>query len=96
MRRHEACRRSAAGEGILICSQCNCDFKPWRLRQKFCSHGCHDESRKKVNVRQLQQLAAAGETKAEIARQLGVSYMTVRRWISQYGLEQAWREQRYA
>lgn len=80
----------------MICAQCGCDFKEWRARQRFCSHGCHDESRKKVNVGRLQQLVSTGETKAEIARQLGVSYMTVRRWVSQYGLERDWREQRYA
>lgn len=80
----------------MICPQCNCEFEPWRSRQKFCSHGCHDESRKKVNVGRLQQLVSTGETKAQIARQLGVSYMTVRRWIADYGFEQAWREQRYA
>lgn len=81
---------------ILKCHTCKGEFKAWRSRQKFCSHACHDMSRTMVNVARLQQLAFSGATKAAIARELGVSYMTVRRSIAAYGLERMWREQRYA
>jgi hypothetical protein len=81
---------------ILVCQHCRCEFNAWRARQKFCSHACHDVSRTVVDVSKLQQLAFSGQTKAEMARQLGVSYMTVRRAIAMYGFEKFWREQRYA
>lgn len=81
---------------ILKCQQCGCEFRAWRARQRFCSHDCHDISRTVVDVTKLKQLAFSGQTKAAIARQLGVSYMTVRRAMAMYGFERLWREQRYA
>ena len=80
----------------LVCENCRCEFDAWRARQKFCSHECHDCSRTLVDAAKLESLVSSGETKAEIARQLGVSYMTVRRSVAAYGFERIWREQRYA
>lgn len=81
---------------IRKCAQCGCEFKPSKSRVRFCSHNCHDVSRELLSAQKLQQLACAGETKVEIARQLGVSLMTVRRAIRKYGFEDSWRELRYA
>ena len=80
----------------MNCRQCNGHYQPWRERQKFCSHNCADESRRKTDINRLCQLAYSGATKAEMAREFGVGYSTVRRWITEYGLETTWREQRYA
>jgi hypothetical protein len=82
----------------MICAHapCGCEFVPWRAKQKFCSHNCHDESRKRVDLERLTRLAFSGMPKAAIAREMGVSWITVRRWIATYGLERMWREQRYA
>lgn len=81
---------------MMRCQQCGVDFDAWRSRQRFCSQGCYDVSRTIVDVAKLAQMVTRGETKAEIARQFGVSYITARRWVATYGFEQAWREQRYA
>lgn len=80
----------------MRCKQCGCEFKPCKRGVRFCSHSCHDLSRQVVDALKIQRLAAAGETKAEIARQLGVSYITVRRAIQKYGYEHEWRAMRYA
>lgn len=80
----------------MICRKCKCEYEPWRDRQKFCSHNCADEGKRLVDVAKLAQLVCTGETKAEIARQLGVGYSTVCRNITEYGLQGTWREQRYA
>ena len=81
---------------IRKCAQCRCDFKPSKPRVKFCSHNCHDVSRELLKAQKIKQLACAGERKTEIARQLGVSLMTVRRAIRKYGFEAEWRQLRFA
>lgn len=80
----------------MKCLQCGCEFKPCKARVRFCSHNCHDVSRELLSAEKIKQLACAGETKTEIARQLGVSLMTVRRAIRKYGFEDQWRQLRYA
>jgi hypothetical protein len=80
----------------VICQKCSCEFDPWRARQKYCSHNCHDESMRRVDVNRLREMVFSGETKAEMARQFGVSYATIRRNVAEYGLQGTWREQRYA
>lgn len=81
---------------ILTCLRCRCEFDAWRARQKFCSQDCHDLSRVLVDAEKLKVLVIDGLPKARIARELGVSWMTVRRAIARYGFEQLWRRQRYA
>jgi hypothetical protein len=81
---------------IRKCAQCGCEFKASKSRVRFCSHNCHDVSRQLLDAKKIQQLACAGEPKAEIARQLGVSLITVRRAIRKYGFEREWHELRYA
>lgn len=80
---------------IRKCAQCGCDFKPSKARVRFCSHNCHDVSRELLKAQQIKQLACAGAAKTEIARQLGVSLMTVRRAIRKYGFENEWRQLRF-
>jgi hypothetical protein len=82
----------------MICQniKCGCEYSPWRARQKFCSQNCADEMKRRIDIAELTRLVFAGETKAGIARELGVNYITVRRAIRDFGLEGAWREQRYA
>jgi len=77
------------------CLQCGCDFKPSKARVKYCSHNCHDVSRELLSAQKIKQLAFSGATKVAIARQLGVSLMTVRRAIQKYGFDREWRELRY-
>jgi predicted nucleic acid-binding Zn ribbon protein len=78
------------------CELCGILFRPFCAGRKFCSQNCADERKRRVDIAQLSKLVFSGETKAAIARQLGVSYATVRRNVSEYGLQAAWREQRYA
>jgi DNA invertase Pin-like site-specific DNA recombinase len=78
------------------CLQCGRDFKPSKSRVKFCSHNCHDVSRELLTAQKIKQLACAGETQCEIARQLGVSRATTQRAIKKYGFDREWRELRYA
>ena len=75
--------------------QCGCEFKPAKSTVKFCSHNCHDVNRQLLVARKIQQLACAGESKVEIARQLGVSLSTVRRAIGKYGFQRDWHELRW-
>lgn len=79
----------------MKCLQCGCEFKPSKPRVRFCSHNCHDVSREVLSAEKIKQLACAGETKTEIARQLGVSLSTARRAIRKYGFENEWRQLRY-
>lgn len=74
---------------------CGREFKPWRSRQKFCSHDCHDLSRRAIDVEVLRRLALTGMPKAQMARELNVSWSTVRRAIGVYGFQRLWQEQRY-
>lgn len=78
------------------CHQCGREFRPSKARVKFCSHNCHDVSRQLLDAQKIRQLACAGETLPEIARQLGVSFSTARRAIVKYGFHSEWRELRYA
>jgi transposase len=82
----------------MICqnTKCGCTYTPWRKRQKFCSQNCADELKRRIDIAQLKKLVFTGETKAAIARHLGVSLNTVRRAIRDFGLEGSWHEQRYA
>jgi hypothetical protein len=76
--------------------QCRAEYAPLRDRQKYCTQNCADQEKRSVDIGRLCLLVEAGETKVEMSRQLGVSYTTIRRAITEYGLEAAWRKQRFA
>jgi hypothetical protein len=78
------------------CELCGIWFRPFCAGRKYCSPNCADEKRRRVNIGELTRLVFTGATKAAIARQLGVSYATIGRNVAEYGLQAAWREQRYA
>jgi hypothetical protein len=83
----------------MICQNPHCGVEfhdPHHVKRKFCSLECHNANRRKVDIPKLTRLVSSGETKAQIAREFGVHYKTVQRWVDEYDLQRAWLEQRYA
>lgn len=79
----------------MICIQCRREFKPKRPTRKFCSHTCHSDSMRIVDLLKLRLFVATGVGKSRMARELGVQRSTVRGLITNLGLEALWRQRRY-
>lgn len=80
----------------FTCEHCKQQFQSTKRHRKFCSQDCRDLHRRVLPFSEVERFARAGMSKAEISRELGCSYIAVRRAIERYyGLQSEWSEMRF-